>query len=91
VIRFHIASFLTSSRKHTGIADKEGRLFAYRISPPRGSEEMQQKSQSAIESLASAYTADADTFSHKRGNFETATFGISFGGGQKVCLQGFLA
>jgi len=71
-----------SFRKHTGIADENGILFAYRISSPEGSEVMLAGAEKAIQELDSVYKPSG--FTHSRGDFTPATFGISYGGGQTV-------
>lgn len=73
-----------------GIADKHGYIFVIRCAPPSTTTGQKPWSESMVALREAMIQARKDlygskkNFDHRRGNYETVSGGISFGGGQKV-------
>lgn len=65
--------------------DREGRVYAWKVTPPPNYEPVLLGVEAALRRFENEYTfAPEEKTKHARGDFTTAKFGSSFGGGQKV-------
>lgn len=75
----------TPYSKHTVLVDKDSVAYAVRASPPKHFDDVIAGVTQALEKLGEASQLGGPTIKqHRRGNFNSVTFGCSYGNGQEV-------
>lgn len=81
---------LLRTRKPRALLDKTGRVFTVLAGKPKdiaGWDRVNAQVQEVFDGARASYKLDAKQAFHRRGEYPTISAGISYGGGQKVCIS----